>query len=197
MLRSVARVGGQLRATVLGAAGTVEGFDTFWESAASIVPRLAGPDAYPHHRLGNPARLRSLLEGCRWVVEDIVAVTSVRMCEAEELWRWLWGALPLLREDGTYVHGPERSAAETDIRTAFFDRAERMRSGTTFTIRSLAHMAIAVAGPTAESDPTEPDPTQPDPTQPDPTQPDATQPDPTQPDATQPDAIKVTPPKET
>lgn len=153
MLRSVARVGGQLRATVLGAAGTVEGFDMFWESAASIVPGLAGPDAYPHHRLGDPARLRSLLEGCGWVVNDIVAVTSVRICHAEELWRWLWGALPLLRKDGTYVHGSERSAAESDIRTAFFDRAELVRTGTTFTIRSLAHMVIAVAGP-----PTEPDP---------------------------------------
>ena len=167
MLRSVARVGGQLRATVLGAAGTVEGFDAFWESAASIVPGLAGPDAYPHHRLGDPARLRSLLQGCGWVVDDIVAVTSVRMCEAEELWRWLWGALPLLREDGTYVQGPERSAAEADIGTAFFERAEGVRNGTMFTIRSLAHMAIAVAGPATESDPTGSDPAAPDRAEPD------------------------------
>lgn len=86
-----------------------------------------------------------MLTSCGWIVHDIQQIVSVRRCPAEELWRWLWGSLPLLRTGGTFVEGDERAELEPDVRKAFFVRADRFRDGEAFTIRSLAHLAIAIA----------------------------------------------------
>jgi hypothetical protein len=94
LLRTVTRVGGQLRLTVLGPAGTVEGFDTLWQAAADVVPHLAGPERYVHHLFGDVTTLRPMMEACGWEISEIRPVTSVRHCTADDLWRWLWGSLP-------------------------------------------------------------------------------------------------------
>ncbi len=145
MLRSVARDGGQLRLTVLGPAGTVEGFDALWEAAFDVVPGLAPPAAYAHHRFGDVSELHRLVTTCEWEVADIVPITSVRTCTAEELWRWLWGSLPLRRVDGTFLTEEERTPIESRVRAAFFLVARRFLSADRYVIRSLAHMVVASA----------------------------------------------------
>ena len=137
-----------MRATVLGAAGTVQGFDTFWAAAATVITGVADPACYAHHRLGDPRRLAAMLTTSGWSVHDIHPMISQRRCDADELWRWLWGSLPLLRTDGTFLEGCDRAEGEQQVRAAFFDRAELFRDGDTFTICSLAHLLIASAAET-------------------------------------------------
>lgn len=134
--------------TVLGAAGTVQGFDTFWTAAASVITGVADPAFYAHHRLGDPRRLATMIATAGWRVQDIHPIVSQRRCDADELWRWLWGSLPLLRTDGTFLEGCDRAEVEQQVRAAFFDRAEPFRNGDTFTVCSLAHLAIATAADT-------------------------------------------------
>ena len=157
-MRSVTRVGGQLRLTVLGAAGTVEGFDTLWQAAADVLPQLAQPRHYVHHRLGDLDELVRLVAGCGWEISEISPITSVRNCSEEELWRWLWGSLPLRTVDGAFLSHDERHPVEAAVRSEFFAQAQRFRVGDRYVVRSLAHMVIATAvAPTIRTIPDVPD----------------------------------------
>ena len=124
MLRSVARVGGQLRLTVLGAAGTVCGFDTFWDAACSVSSELASPVDYPHHSLGDAASVAALVSDSGWVVDAVHDLRGSRRCDRLELWRWLWGSLPLRTNSGAYLEGPARLEIESQVRDEFFVRAD-------------------------------------------------------------------------
>jgi hypothetical protein len=121
----VARDGGTLVVTVLGPVGTVEGFDVFWESAASVNPDLVGPDHYPHHSLGEAERLAGLVTAAGWTIEWSGSTIGTRVCNSTELWGWLWRSLPLRRKDGTFLEGDLRSEWEDRIRMSFFQQAQR------------------------------------------------------------------------
>ena len=130
---------------MLGPVSTVEGFDVFWE-AAETVAGLAPPSTYPHHRLGDPSMLAELATSCGWEVDRVEPIVSRRVCDGDELWRWLWGSLPLLRHDGSFVEGPDRAALESPIRREFCASAQRWRTGPEPTARycvpSLALMLL-------------------------------------------------------
>lgn len=132
------------------------------------MPGLAEPADYVHHRFGDVAELRSALTACGWQVSDVRAVTSVRRCTDEELWRWLWGSLPLRTADGAFLSPSERAEIEGTVREAFFVQAERLREpavqsslrrrdvsvsgrhGGIYVVRSLAHLVVATAGTSTE-----------------------------------------------
>ncbi len=120
-----ARDGGTLLVTVLGPVGTVEGFDVFWESAASVNPDLIGPDKYPHHSLGDIERFTALVTAAGWTIEWSASTVGVRVCDSTELWGWLWRSLPLRRKDGSFLEGDLRSEWEERIHERFFERAPR------------------------------------------------------------------------
>ncbi len=147
MLRSVARVGGQLRLTVLGGVGEVEGFDVFWEAARSVVRSLAGPASYPHHSVGDEGLAAALLVSAGWNVTGAQRMVGIRRCAMDELWRWLWGSLPLRFDRGSYLEGEERVAQEPFIRAAFVPLAQRWAVAGTefFDVPSVAWMVSAVA----------------------------------------------------
>ena len=130
---------------MLGPVGTVEGFDALWSAAAAVVPGLVGPELYPHHSLSDVNRVRSLLLECSWDTTEVVDTVSIRMCEADELWRWLWLSLPLLRGDGTFLEGTDRDAVEGPVRQEFFERVQLCRDADRFCIRSLAYVVAATA----------------------------------------------------
>ena len=130
---------------MLGPAGTVEGFDTFWQAAATVAPHLCGPADYVHHRFGDVEALREVISRCRWDISELRPITSVRSCTDVELWRWLWGSLPLRTRDGAFVPQTERNQLEASIRHEFFEQAQQLKVGERYVIRSLAHMAIASA----------------------------------------------------
>lgn len=113
---------------------------------------LAPPQHYAHHRFGDVEELRRTVQACGWDVAEIRALTSLRSCDAEELWRWLWGSLPLRRVDGRFLSSDERQPIEEDVRRQFFAHAQLFRSGERYNIRSLAHMVTATASaPTSKS----------------------------------------------
>ena len=134
---------------MLGPAGTVEGFDTFWNAATVVVPDLAGPADYIHHRFGDVETLRAIVDACGWKVTEIRPLLSERYCTEDELWRWLWGSLPLRTTSGSFLAQAERVMHEAAIRREFFAAAERMRVGNAFLVRSLANLVMATAVPSA------------------------------------------------
>jgi hypothetical protein len=142
--------------TVLGAAGTVEGFDTLWQAAADSTPGLAPPHAYVHHRFADMEALQRSVTGCGWAISEVRPITSVRHCTEEELWRWLWGSLPLRTIDGSFLSPDEKHVIEDAVRHEFFAQAQRFRFADRYEVRSLAHMVIAMAlalpSPTQETE---------------------------------------------
>jgi hypothetical protein len=132
---------------VLGPAGTVEGFDRFWSAARRVVPTLAEPSAYPHHRLGDIAALRALVADAGWQVDDEREVVGRRTCTEGELWQWLWGSLSLRFSDGTHLEGEDRVRHHDPIRAEFFADAQRWRVGASYVVPSLAYLVCATATP--------------------------------------------------
>jgi hypothetical protein len=147
MLRSVARVGGLLRLTVLGGVGEVEGFDVFWEAARSVVGSLVGPESYPHHSVGEVGALAAVTAAAGWQVTGTQRIVGVRRCAMDELWQWLWGSLPLRFEDGSFLEGVQRAALELRIRSVFEPLAERWAIADTeyYDVPSVAWMVSATA----------------------------------------------------
>ncbi len=133
----------------------MEGFDTFWQAAADVLPGLAQPDAYAHHRFGDIEDLRRSVAVCGWEVSAIRPIASARHCADDELWRWLWGSLPLRMVDGSFLSAEERQPIEEAVRLEFFAQAERFRVGDRYVVRSLAHMVIASASPKLPTSKTE------------------------------------------
>ena len=132
---------------MLGPVGTVSGFDTFWSAARAVVPSLVDIDGYPHHSCGDRSAFVGIVSECGWHVDDVQPLISERRCGATELWRWLWGSLPLRFEDATHLEGTTRAEFEEEIRDEFFRRAEDWRDGETYVVRSAATMVCASARP--------------------------------------------------
>ena len=80
-----------------------------------------------------------------WRIDNVSPLISDRRCDETELWRWLWGSLPLRFEDMTYLEGSARAVFEDAIRTEFFKRAEAWRDGESYVVRSAATMVGATA----------------------------------------------------
>jgi hypothetical protein len=145
--------------TVLGGVGEVEGFDVFWEAARSVVGSLVGPESYPHHSVGEIGVAATLVAAAGWTVTGTQRMVGVRRCGREELWRWLWGSLPLRFEDGSFLEGAERAGWEHRIRDVFEPLAQRWATdgsevsgqlsgsvgGKQFDVPSVAWMVSAIA----------------------------------------------------
>lgn len=97
----------------------------FWEVAASVNPDLVNSSLYPHHSLGDAERFANMVTTAGWTVEWSGSTIGIRMCDAFELWGWLWRSLPLRRKDGSFLEGERRNEWEERIRLPFFEEAKQ------------------------------------------------------------------------
>ena len=91
--------------TVLGDPDGVVPFSAYWRAAASVIDGLAAPEQYPHVRFANPDPLAAAITASGWSVPIVSTIECWRELDAEDLWHWVSGALPLRRSDGTSVAG--------------------------------------------------------------------------------------------
>ena len=125
VLREHAEPGATLAVAVLGSRDDVAAFDVYWSAAARVDAGLAGPDEYPHFRFGDPTELISATGRAGWADVRCEKIIAHREVGTDELWEWLWGAMPLRgRETGAAAaidpQIRERLRAEVVLRSAPF-----------------------------------------------------------------------------
>ncbi len=129
LLRGHAEPGAVLVICVLGGQDDVAAFDLYWTAAARVDPGFAGSDEYPHFRFGDPAELITAAQRAGWADVRCEKIIAHREVGTDELWEWLWGAMPLRRR-GT------GEAAAIDPSTRERLRAELLQAAAPFSIGS-------------------------------------------------------------
>ena len=100
-LRGFAAPGATLCLAVLGDKDDIIPFSAYWRAAASVIPGLAAPNQYVHTRFGDPSDLATGISAAGWSTPTLRTVECWRELDANELWTWVSGALPIHRADGT------------------------------------------------------------------------------------------------
>lgn len=142
-----------MRVSALGLSREVEAFERYWLSAADVIAGVAPPDSYVHHRFGEAGLLLGEVARAGWsdVAQSRIDTT---VCVApDSLWPWLWQALPIRREDGSYLEQLERVPHEDAVYQRLLERCAPQRdSNGNYQFRMAAWLVRATRGDNVSCD---------------------------------------------
>jgi hypothetical protein len=125
----------------LAEASAMVPFAAWWAAAAVVLGDDALPaERYPHHRFADPGPLVDAAERCGWRSTTVELIDTVRTIDADELWTWLSGSLPMKRRDGSDVDRADRDRCAGAMRDVVLACVEPWRTGTEYALPIAAWM---------------------------------------------------------